>query len=58
MYYEKEVREFAKEFPGPNTQQLLRYASQGQITWREAYEIAKKAVADGLSSVSGTTDGS
>ena len=49
---ESEVREFAREFDTPNVQRMVALCEAGRISWAEAYEISRRALAAGISGVS------
>jgi len=48
---ESEVREFAREFPTPQVQRLLALTEARRISWAEAHEISRRALAAGLGAV-------
>lgn len=51
MGYEADVRAFAEQFAGPNTARMIALCEAGTITWAEAYEVARGALAKGLAAV-------
>jgi hypothetical protein len=50
-YHESAVRKFAVEYPTPNVLRMVAYCESGRITWTQAYELACKSLAEGLSVV-------
>ena len=49
--FETEVREFAREFPTPNVKLMVRLCEEGRISWAQAHEVSRKALAEALSTV-------
>ena len=49
--FESDVRAFAVEFNTPSVQQMLTLCEAGRITWAQAYEISREALAQGIASV-------
>jgi len=53
---EADVRAFAAEFGHlPNVQRMIALAEAGTITWAQAHQVARQALAAGLASVCGCT---
>jgi hypothetical protein len=48
---EREVREFAREFPTPNVQRAVALCESGRLTWTQVHEIFRGSLAQGLSAV-------
>jgi hypothetical protein len=46
-----EVLVFADQHPTPQVQRMVALCYAGQITWAQAHEIARKALAAGLTAV-------
>ena len=46
-----EVLAFAAEYPTPQVQRMIALCYTGAITWEQAHEIARKALAAGLTAV-------
>jgi hypothetical protein len=49
--FESQVREFAAEFNTPSVRQMVTLCEAGRITWADAYEVSRKALAAGIASV-------
>ena len=50
--HEQDVRAFAAEFDTPNVRMMVGLAEAGRITWAEAAEVARRALARSLMEVS------
>jgi hypothetical protein len=48
---EKNVREFAAQFPTPNTLRALALCEAGTLTWAQVAEIFRSSLAEGLEAV-------
>jgi hypothetical protein len=49
--HEAEVREFAREFPTLQVRRMVALCEAGRISWAEAHEISRRALAAGLEAV-------
>jgi hypothetical protein len=48
---EQDVREFAAQFPTPNTLRALALCEAGTLTWAQVAEIFRSSLAEGLEAV-------
>lgn len=46
-----EVLAFAAQFPTANVQRMVALCEAGTITWAQAHDVARKALAAGLAEV-------
>jgi hypothetical protein len=48
---EQDVRDFSAQFPTPNVKLMIQLCETGQISWAQAYEIARDSLSEGLGEV-------
>ena len=50
------VRDFARQYPTPNTLRGLAYCERGEISWQAMSELCARALTAGMSAVAGKSD--